>query len=220
MIEPHVVKAGFCFVFMAVATALYIFGIVSPIFTVETANGVYVYLFQMCWQKALGDLDTDSCIKLDKYDCEKQHDLFSSARAFCLISVFVSFATMVFAFLEMGKHKNASKWRLMLSLMTSLSGVVAWSICVSLFSLKQCPLFEQSINNVPGTALGKGSIVLIVAWCLSCLTFLMELVDENRFAVCSSSDSDSPPRRGSRRKDKDKNKERSSSSGKRKSRRH
>lgn len=182
-VEPEIVKAAFAFVLMAASTALFIYGLTAAVFIVDTKSGVEVFLWELCFRSD-GELKPETCIKLDKYDCEEQHDKFSSARAFVLISVFMAFSTMVFAGLEIAEHRGASKWRLMLSLMTCVTGVVAWSVCVSLFTLKQCPLFDKSINNVATTALGKGSIGIIVAWILACLTFGLELANEKRFSFC------------------------------------
>jgi hypothetical protein len=206
---PRRIKALVATVLMCAATALFIYGTVAPLFFVEP-NGAYVTLWELC-QITNDQVIKETCQKLTKYDCEEQHDTISSARAFTIVSIFVSFVGFYFALLETFRYRT-TKWRVIFCLMTFVSGLVAWAILLSFYTTKQCELFGDSINHLSGARLGGAFIGTFVAWMLSVISISIELIDERWFYWCDKDD-DPAYRRKHRSHHHNNNNRRGSSSG-------
>ena len=183
------VKALVAAIIMAGATALFVYGTYAPLFFINTPNGVVVSLWEICFRKD-GKVDETSCKNLRKFDCEEQSDKFSSARAFIIITTIASAVAAWFALLEVFKYKT-TKWRVVFCLMTFISGVISWAICLSLFTTKQCDLFGTSLEEFQDAKLGDNFPACFVAWLFTTCAIALEFVNQSIYRCCDKDSSSS-----------------------------
>jgi hypothetical protein len=179
--EPRLVKAAIALVFMAAATSLFVYGTVAPLVYINSPTGAVVSLWELCFQRN-SVLFQPSCRTISTYDCEEQHDQFSSARAFCIIAIIFSFATFIFSVFELMKYRAMTKWRVMLCFFTVITGATAWGICLSFYTQQMCALFGKPLRAFAPAQLGASVPALVAAWALSLITFGFEFLSERRFA--------------------------------------
>ena len=113
-----------------------------------------------------------------------------SARAFIIITTIASAVAAWFALLEVFKYKT-TKWRVVFCLMTFISGVISWAICLSLFTTKQCDLFGTSLEEFQDAKLGDNFPACFVAWLFTTCAIALEFVNQSIYRCCDKDSSSS-----------------------------
>jgi hypothetical protein len=180
MASFKVVKAIISAVLLGISAALFIFSCITAIFYTTDPNGVVVTLWQICLKR---NGDIHRCNGLLAYDCEEQHDKFSSARAFNIITIILITTGFFFAVLEAFRYKTV-KWRVVFSLFAFVSGLVSWSICLSFFTTQHCKIFTFKFSEKHDAKLGGSFPAQFVGWFLVIFAIALEFVDLKK---CSKS---------------------------------
>lgn len=174
------VKAVIAAILLGVAAALFVFSCVTFLFYTTDTDGMGVSLWKLCLKK---NGEYGKCLNI-AFDCEEQHDKFSSARAFNIITIIIIITGFIFACLEAFRYKTL-KWRVVFSLMAFVSGLVSWALCLSFFTTKHCELFGTAFSEKSNARLGGSFPAQFVAWFLVIFSIAIELVDPKFWKRCS-----------------------------------